>query len=566
MATNSFDTPDIRQILVVSDLHLSEGYSPTNFHWHRRENFTFDNAFASFLKQKRSEAREQGHRSWLIINGDFIDFLRITATPKSEEDLSEWRDQLSDITESKLPDQKKRVMDAFEECAKLWQAYFPVQKQSSRKWPREIRHEVKYGFDTQDFKSIYRLMIARKGHKQLFRALAQWVGEGHRLTIISGNHDQEFNQDLVQAWLCRALEDIYQGTPAANKATVAQQVMVKSAEAINIPPNKSLALDGNGHPYKNGSVRQPVKRKRRGVTSRESSPAPDFSESIAFERQGLEIDGLIRIEHGHRFEWITSIEEAEQPAWEHQEVQPAPGSLFNRYLINRVELEVPYLDNVKPSTRVIGYMAQNHTWRLIKMFGKLLTTAFLLARKKNSRKLIVSGLLKVARIAIPAGYLLSLVPVFFKYGNAGWAKIWQGLQILGISLPLYIVVPALAIIVVLINNALKKFKLDFSAEEAKEKMSWPDVPLQDTRKRYTIYGHTHEPNMKRWDNNTIHINSGTWTPVFDYSNGDVREDITKNFVELNKIGREWEAELLRWEPITRSPEEIVLIEPLDEEE
>ena len=69
--TNTQKMSDVSQILVVSDLHLSEGLCKDGIHWHRRENFPFDEAFGEFLEVKRKEARQQGSQFWLIIFNGF---------------------------------------------------------------------------------------------------------------------------------------------------------------------------------------------------------------------------------------------------------------------------------------------------------------------------------------------------------------------------------------------------------------------------------------------------------------------------------------------------------------
>jgi UDP-2,3-diacylglucosamine pyrophosphatase LpxH len=559
VSLNGFAKRNIRQILVVSDLHLSEGFSTDTFHWNRRENFLADSAFSRFLETKRKEARHRNSQLWLIINGDFIDFVRITATPTDEAELREWQEKLTSITEAKLPGQKQRVLNAFEKFAKVWRIYLRVRHQPSRKWPRAVRHEVKYGLKTQDFKSIYRLIIAQQGHRQVFQALAQWLAEGHRLTIISGNHDHELNQDLVQAGLRWVLEDIYQAMQKAKRTKLASAVAVDSSEALDF---QTFEPDANGNNRNRGFEWHPLAPDSWSDTAHETSfPPPDFSQSLTFEKHGLEIDGTIRIEHGHRFEWKTQTSEKWHDP-KHQELMLAPGSLFNRYLINRLEHEIPHLDNVKPSTLVIGYLAKHHPLRFLKMLGKLMTTTFQLARKRGPRKLIRAGLLKTAQLALPSIYFLWALLILFCYGNGAWLQIWHGPGFGGMTFPFYAAVPFFVLCYWGIAQALKKLKLDFSVEEAKAQMRWPGLAANDAKTRYAIYGHTHEAVKQRWDDNLIHLNSGTWTPVFEYESGLVRDDLTMTFVELTKNNAGiWKGELLRWAPIINVATEVVLTEP-----
>jgi hypothetical protein len=71
-------------LLIVSDLHLSEGLDSESGKFSRQEDFLFDDAFARFLRY-HEEVREQprfGGFPWmLIVNGDLFDFLQVVSLP-----------------------------------------------------------------------------------------------------------------------------------------------------------------------------------------------------------------------------------------------------------------------------------------------------------------------------------------------------------------------------------------------------------------------------------------------------------------------------------------------------
>jgi hypothetical protein len=72
-------------LLIVSDLHLSEGLDPDSGKFSCLEDFLFDHSFANFLRH-HEEVRHQprfGGRPWLlIINGDLFDFLQVASLPE----------------------------------------------------------------------------------------------------------------------------------------------------------------------------------------------------------------------------------------------------------------------------------------------------------------------------------------------------------------------------------------------------------------------------------------------------------------------------------------------------
>lgn len=65
-------------LLIVSDLHLSEGRDPVTHKLSPKEDFFFDGEFWRFLRCYR---KPRDAKPWhLLINGDFMDFLGHQAT------------------------------------------------------------------------------------------------------------------------------------------------------------------------------------------------------------------------------------------------------------------------------------------------------------------------------------------------------------------------------------------------------------------------------------------------------------------------------------------------------
>lgn len=91
-------------LMVVSDLHLSEGRDPLIKKFSLNEDFFFDEEFGRMLDyQMHRLAGRPRERKWhLIINGDFLDFLQVVSIkidPErdvrvSECDVREWNGQV----------------------------------------------------------------------------------------------------------------------------------------------------------------------------------------------------------------------------------------------------------------------------------------------------------------------------------------------------------------------------------------------------------------------------------------------------------------------------------------
>ena len=73
--------PGLRDLVVVSDLHMGRGFDPETKRWHRLETFFYDGDFHSFCDWLCRDGAARGARFSLILNGDVVDLLRIEPEP-----------------------------------------------------------------------------------------------------------------------------------------------------------------------------------------------------------------------------------------------------------------------------------------------------------------------------------------------------------------------------------------------------------------------------------------------------------------------------------------------------
>ncbi|MFH1683177.1 MAG: metallophosphoesterase [Candidatus Woesearchaeota archaeon] len=140
------------QLIVISDLHLSEGWSPETKRLSRNEDFFFDLNFQRFLQRLARKAEKGRFFYRLIINGDFVDFLQFTSTPDGET----------------------------------------IEGESITK------RENKLGLGTSTIKTLWKLNILMNGHWIFFNALKEFISRGNEVIIIPGNHDIEWMITEVQ--------------------------------------------------------------------------------------------------------------------------------------------------------------------------------------------------------------------------------------------------------------------------------------------------------------------------------------------------------------------------------
>jgi UDP-2,3-diacylglucosamine pyrophosphatase LpxH len=168
------------ELIVISDLHIAAG-KMADGNYSGTENFFADDAFSRFLTFVQNQLRERAHHGVLIINGDFVDLLRVMRVPRTEEELDAW----------------KKILDTLG----------VINQRTNYPFTRvELKNsigqeEVKFGLKTNDYKSIWKLAAVVEGHREVFNALAGWLKAGHELIVTKGNHDLEWFWHRVRDYL-----------------------------------------------------------------------------------------------------------------------------------------------------------------------------------------------------------------------------------------------------------------------------------------------------------------------------------------------------------------------------
>jgi UDP-2,3-diacylglucosamine pyrophosphatase LpxH len=151
------------KIVIVSDLHLSEGWDE-NGYLQRNEDFFFDQNFKRFLEYLLKKGEEEKFSYRLIINEDFVDFLQFTSVPEEK-----------DIRGETLTKRER---------------------------------EQNIGLGTSEAKTLWKLKKLIYGHHIFFTALADFLAKGNELIIIPGNHDIEWIMPAIQESLKKWLSGL----------------------------------------------------------------------------------------------------------------------------------------------------------------------------------------------------------------------------------------------------------------------------------------------------------------------------------------------------------------------
>ena len=155
-------------LIIVSDFHIGEGFLKQKRLFSSTENFFYDEAFYSFIKYLNRLRLEKHKPVTLVLNGDFLDFIRIRSLPGDREH-------------------------------KLIRRYLIRLGHDIREGePIYDEQESNFGLNSHEMKSVWKLQKIAEGHPQVFQALAEFVVGGNQLIIIKGNHDLEFYWPRVQ--------------------------------------------------------------------------------------------------------------------------------------------------------------------------------------------------------------------------------------------------------------------------------------------------------------------------------------------------------------------------------
>ena len=202
------DNRPSHDLIVLSDLHLGEGCPGDSGRYAPREDFFSDEAFARLLDHLHGKYADDPARLVLVLNGDIFDFLTSTTVPDPEA------------------------------CESL---------------PFEVSAgEKKFGLDPSPDKSVYKLDLIVSGHLLFFQALARFVGTGHSVHILRGNHDLELYFEEVQERLLEHLT-LFEGGPTLEEA----RERIQFHQWFYIEPDRLYIEHGNQYEASN-SIRYPL--------------------------------------------------------------------------------------------------------------------------------------------------------------------------------------------------------------------------------------------------------------------------------------------------------------------
>jgi UDP-2,3-diacylglucosamine pyrophosphatase LpxH len=498
------------EIFVVSDLHIASGRNSIGI-YKGTENFFADDSFYRFLEY--AHRTKETPKAILIINGDIFDFLRVTDFPgkvKKVRPIKKLKRLLkfNPVKKAKEPPDFI-VNDEYQE----WME--ELKKIGIKKTRDELENSISskekiYGLKTNDYKTIYKLIKIKKGHPVFFEALSLWLSRGNKIVILKGNHDLEIYWPAVRNYLRLILaEGIKQVDENKNLENILNEILPK----------------------------------------------------ITFIDDGVVIDQDFYLEHGHRFDKFTFV--LDDPVFKNSgEISIPFGSFFNRYIINRVELFFPFIDNVKPSSNILPLLMKENfslgikvLFQQVPLLLRILTTNFRYTWFMLNRVVWFF-------LALIAPFIIILI-----FDSSIYSRIIHELMNINSAtgFAAFLFDQAKNLGLVLLSFFLARIVAWFQLEEPSSLDTYAQVIFEKSNYRIITMGHTHNPGEYLFENRCRFYNTGTWIPVIETSTADIREDKTYTFLHLirdsnGKLQPSNDGLLQRWDDESGSSEPQILIE------
>lgn len=496
-------------IVVVSDLHLSEGRRDETQKLSPQEDFFFDDEFARFLSYVDLASPEPAH---LIINGDLFDFLQVSISAQEIAGCS----HLKDLSE------------------------------------KERAYLCTYGAKTDENSTILKLDKIARGHTAWFRAVGAFLAAGNKLTVVIGNHDIELSWLGVQRRFVELLA-VEEVTPVAADGGYGQADVSFAPWVFYDRDYRLFAEHGNQYESLN-SFRYflyPVLPKKKTEIN---LPVGSF-----FVRYLL-----------NQIERINPFADNIKPntqyiAWAFKENPWA----FRRQLRLLSRFIVTLAKTYRRSGRLSRYDAAALIEARTETDERLRETA----RKYDIqgdldgpdhalRRVMALGTLPIndskGRFAWNA--LLSYADVwFFLLAALAIAVTIIVVPVFGLSNIVSSVAVGFSVLGLAAGTLLSSTGAAMTEDTLRAVRSINDI-FNSTGNpvRYITFGHSHEPDIVRLDSESAYFNTGTWGVIFNEQEELIRQKEQFAFLMIEHPGAE--PRLMRWNDPLGQPELLPLFE------
>jgi UDP-2,3-diacylglucosamine pyrophosphatase LpxH len=401
-------------------------------------------------------------------------------------------------------------------------------------------NEWRYGLGTMGTESEWKLKQIARGHQRFFAALGRFVAHGNHIAIVRGNHDVELHWPRVRERFVTELKRAY--------------------------TRERLVLDDDPP-----------------VTSADCRARVHFYPWFYHE------PGRVYVEHGGQYEAANRFRDYLNPVMpDSPEYIELPwGSLFVRYLFNKLEDVHPFIDNVKPITRYLGWALRKDPIGTIEVLATR-GYVFLRAFWNVMRKTVASTLHSAqspgqaeqpTSVPLPPEVTGKIAALAQRRADASWREwvfsaVQSSLSVLAILIVVtFVFLAGLALVsgpswmaAMYLGAAVLAYFLRRALKRTFASLTEGDYLLHVARElervlrpahsvHCIVLGHDHRAALEQLEQ-AWYVNTGAWVPVYE-KEGPVegREELT--FFRL-AWGHKGAPELLRWDDAANAPVRVIL--------
>lgn len=421
-------------LLVISDLHLGDGIrsdSPPVYPCDELCDFILH-----YTKERRDTL------PWhLIINGDMVDFIGVCL----------------------MPDEAGLLMDL----------------------PADNHY---YGLGTRPHAAALKMSHVLSHHEDIFRALAAFLGAGHQVSIVVGNHDAAFHFAEVQQALRESLCRLW----TANSES-------KRSDAI--------------------SVQQ-------------------LDEALTFCPWFYLEEGVAWIEHGHQYDPYCSFDSVLDPATDERDLDPNVDSAIMHYISNHF-MKMRSNSWNKGFFWYLQWSFQQGSSKLRDIYGGYRDMVFsLLARwkrrtfnteerRRRTKRHAMALKALAAKVKLREDVLIKLhnlrkKPIINELGSLIQGLMLDRLLLLVIG-PMLVLVPLalpwphnviawLVSVIVLVPATRSAFQPRISADPRAFMRQVTSAIRRHAHVPIVVFGHSHDPAVIQGEDEGLYFNTGSWVP------------------------------------------------------
>lgn len=402
--------------------------------------------------------------------------------------------------------------------------------------PDELpRDERDYGLGTTAAKSEWKLAQIARGHQGFFAALGRFVAHGNHVAIVKGNHDVELHWPQVRERLVKEIERAY------------TRQRLASGQGPVLAPEE---LRARVHFY------------------------PWFYHE----------PGRVYVEHGGQYEPASAFPDFLDPVDPNdpREIRLPWGSMFMRYLFNKIEDVHPFADNIRPVTRYLAWALKKSPIKTLDLFVTR-GLVFLRAFWNVANKAVEVALQKPREetpheqsgtVPLPPDVAEQIAALARRRAEIA-RRDWIGAVVRSLPGMALVVLIALTVLVLLaaqwwmagvcmalvvaIHFVRRWLRHRFNAV-VEDYLLHTARALEQVLKpahavRYIVMGHDHRAAIERLEQ-AWYVNTGAWVPIYE-KEGPIEWQARLTFFRLI-WGYEGLPELLYWDDAAGAPTRVVL--------